>query len=316
MKAIGVDIFGGSQTIGHILEGWEVDTILEMTDDMLELNAYHFHKNYPKIDIRLPSDYKNDLDKYINKYDLLFANPPCSGLSAVNRWANADADINNHIYNVINIIKKIKPKIFLIENAPTLVTLGLPILKRINEMISDEYRLLIITDFAGNHNVPMKRRRTLVVGWKRDTFNGIPLIRQEVSIKYVGNFLDNIDNLPNMEFNSKNDLLFQRFYYLVKPLQSIFSAMTLNYDKIKDELTEKEKYQIDKFREFYYKKSSVWDKSSYRLSKDWFAPSLATVVRLMHPIENRDLYIREYARLMGYPDDFIFYPNECKCSTI
>ena len=43
MKAIGMYIFGGSQTIGHLLEGWKIDTILEMTDNMIENNAYHFH---------------------------------------------------------------------------------------------------------------------------------------------------------------------------------------------------------------------------------------------------------------------------------
>ena len=29
MKAIGMYIFGGSQTIGHLLEGWKINTILE-----------------------------------------------------------------------------------------------------------------------------------------------------------------------------------------------------------------------------------------------------------------------------------------------
>ena len=316
MKAIGMDIFGGSQTIGHLKEGWEIDTILEMTDDMLKINAYHFHKNYPNINIRLPKYYENDLDDYINKYDLLFANPPCSGLSSVNRWAKVDSDINNHIYNVINVVNKIKPKAFLIENATTLVSLGLPILKKINGMIKDEYRLLIISDLAGNHNVPMKRRRTLVVGWRRDTFNGIPLIEQHIVKTPIGEFLKNTDGLPNMEVNDETDNAFQRFYYLTKPYQSINLAMTFNYDQIKNELTEKEKHQVDRFRELYYQKHGVWDKSSFRSAEDGFAPSMASVVRLMHPTENRDLYIREYARLMGYPDDFIFYPNECECSTI
>ena len=39
MKALGMYIFGGSQTIGHMLEGWEVDTVLEMTDEMMENKA-------------------------------------------------------------------------------------------------------------------------------------------------------------------------------------------------------------------------------------------------------------------------------------
>ena len=53
-------IFGGSQTIGHLLEGWSIDTILEMTDGMTECNAYHFSKNYKNIDIILPKQYENN----------------------------------------------------------------------------------------------------------------------------------------------------------------------------------------------------------------------------------------------------------------
>ena len=62
--------------------------------------------------------------------------------------------------------------------------------------------------------------------------------------------------------------------------------------------------------------ANIWDKSSYRLDYNYFAPSITSISQFMHPIENRDLYIREYARIMGYPDEFIFYPEECKCSII
>ena len=48
MKAIGMHIFCGSQTIGHLLEGWKIDTVLEISEDMPNQNAYHFIKNYGK----------------------------------------------------------------------------------------------------------------------------------------------------------------------------------------------------------------------------------------------------------------------------
>lgn len=43
---------------------------------------------------------------------------------------------------------------------------------------------------------------------------------------------------------------------------------------------------------------------------------MTSLAQYIHPTEDRELYIREYARIMGYPDDFVFYPNECKCRTI
>ena len=86
MNAIGMYILGGSQSIGHLQTGFKIDRILEMTNDMHENNSYHFIKNYPDIPVILPkdwwsADYLNELSK--NKYDLLFANNPCSGLSQI-----------------------------------------------------------------------------------------------------------------------------------------------------------------------------------------------------------------------------------------
>ena len=79
MKAIGMYIFCGSQTIGHMKAGWDIDTILEMTDDMLDGNAYHFHKNYPNIDIKLPNEYENN-ESYLQE---LKNNPQVTMLSRV-----------------------------------------------------------------------------------------------------------------------------------------------------------------------------------------------------------------------------------------
>ena len=177
MKALGMYIFGGSQTIGHILEGWKIDAVLEMTETMSSQNAYHFIKNYPDISVKVPSEYEEN-DSYLKSlkkenYDLLFANPPCSGLSQINRHASADNKTNCYLYKVFDMISSITPKTFLIENAPTLTTVGFPILKTMCEQLNDKYYVLILNDLAGNHRVAMHRRRTMVVGFSRACFGGI-----------------------------------------------------------------------------------------------------------------------------------------------
>ena len=321
MRAIGCEIFGGSQTIGHLLTGWEVDRILEMTDDMTEYNAYHFVKNYPNIPVINFSDWHNE--EYLSKlgeYDLLFANNPCSGLSSINRNANVNNSANEHFYEVLFAIKNLKPKAFLIENAPTLTGLGLPILRDIQYKLKDLYKLVIINDLAGNHNVAMNRRRTLIVGTRKDFFNDkVANIEAEIQPMFtIGKALEGITNdMPNMEFDSRvNDKDLFRFYHLVPQKQSVMRILAEKFDEIKDDLSEDELRRVKRFRDTLHSKDSVWDKSSVRLDPNYIAPSLTSLAQYMHPTEDRDLYIREYARLMGYPDDFIFYPNECKCSTI
>lgn len=306
MKAIGMHIFCGSQTIGHLLEGWKIDTILEISDEMLDQNAYHFIKNYPNIGVKKPSEYEGN-EEYLDKlksenYDLLYSNPPCSGLSQINRNASASCAINSNIYKVINMVSRIEPKTFLIENAPTLTTTGLPILKDLVKLLPNYY-VTIINDYARNHNVAMNRRRTLVIGFNKNNFNKMPVIHQNVVETNVGNILNNIDYTYNKEYikESKPDTF--KYYKYVKGNYSLYDALVDN-DIIIDNAVAKIKYN----REHNLRS---WNKSPWRPKVDGLAPSMTSLTRIIHPIEDRDFYIREYAALMGYPNDFKFY-SECK----
>lgn len=194
------------------------------------------------------------------KYDLLFGNPPCSGLSSINRNANVNNDINKHIYEVADMIDRIEPKSFLIENAPTLIARGLPILKDISKKLSNKYRITIITDLAGNHNVPMFRKRTLVVGWNRNYFESMPIINCVVNNDYtVGKALSGLTgdspDMVKIDLNDKYD--FSRFYSLVKPGDPVVKTLCENYESIKDKLSEDEKVLVLRTKEKYDKGGSV-----------------------------------------------------------
>lgn len=128
-------------------------------------------------------------------------NCPCSSLSQINRNASVDGKNNIHFYRLFNIFKHVHPKAFVIENAPTLVKLGLPILKKLMEALGDMYRFTVVRDHAGNHEVAMSRMRTLVIGWRRDVFPRCPVIREDmhdiVTVK---------DTLGDMYDDTTNDM--------------------------------------------------------------------------------------------------------------
>lgn len=323
LKAIGVYIFGGSQSIAHMQCGWNVNRILEMTEDMTEYNAYHFKKNYPNIPIKKPSEWNDE--NYLNtlkceEYDLLFSNNPCSGLSSINRNANSEQPVNNRFFEVFNVIKQVTPKTFLIENAPTLVSIGTPILHQMTKILGDTYMFTIIRDMAGNHGVPMKRQRTFIVGWRRDIFkNNIPIINPNKKKQTtIGETLMGLNNdIPNMEFERDTILPnLKRFYNKVNPKDTILRALVREFDNIKGQLDESETKLVMDYIDKKNQNKNIWDKTAYRLDNDFTAPSMTSMAQFIHPTEDRELYIREYARIMGYPDNFIFYPSECKCSTI
>lgn len=309
MKAIGMYIFGGSQTIGHLKAGWEIDTVLEMTETMINENAYHFHKNYPNIKIIPPNEITEEyLESIKYKYDLLFSNPPCSGLSTINRNAGVDCKINDHIYEVVNVALNIQPKVFFIENAPTLTSRGLPILKNIAKLVENNYFLLIINDRASNHNVPMPRRRTFVIGFNKNYFKKIPIIHKEYIFTNIKKVFDDINYTYNKEFLNDSDQGLFHFYKYVMCCESFYRAMIRNGINT---LPEKVQRNVDKIKEKESLSKRTWDKSPNRLGYN-LSPSLTSLTRLIHPFLDRDLFIREYAAIMGYPDDFIFYQNECK----
>ena len=294
-----------------------------MTDDMPLNNSYHFIKNYPNIPVICPSEWKTN--KYLkslqnNTYDLLFSNNPCSGLSQINKNANVNQPINDRFFEVFDVIKKLQPKTFLIENAPTLVTIGTPILHKMVKLLGDDYCFTIIRDMAGNHNVPMKRKRTLIVGWNKKYFNSdIPIIKmnkeEEISVKTV--LEDVTENLPNMESNDKtewNNII--KHYDKIPQDSSVIRMCCEHFSDIKDDLNNNQLKTVLTAKAKLEEGKNIWDKSPWRLNENKQCMSMTSVSKFIHPTENRDLYIREYARIMGYPDDFIFYPDECQCSTI
>ena len=137
----------------------------------------------------------------------------------------------------------------------------------------------------------------------------MPFIDQNVNVSYVKDAFNGLtNNIPNMtKIDLKDKYDFSRYYDLVNQGDTIVKTLCYNLDKVRDTLTEDELSLILRTKEKYDKGGSVWDKSPLRLEKNGFAPSITSVNRYIHPTENRDIYIRECARLMGYPDDFIFY---------
>jgi len=323
LSAIGAYIFSGSQTIGHLNTGWKIDTVLEMTEDMTDTNAYHFCKNYPNINIKRPSEWSQNafLDTLKEKhYNLLYSNNPCSGLSSINKNAKVDNKVNNRFYEVFDIINHLNPDTFLIENAPTVVTLGLPILKDMVNILGEKYKFTIIRDMAGNHGVSMRRLRTMIVGWNKNKYEKIPEIKfvkqNKTTIKEI--FEGLTPDTPNMEFDNNRAIKnMEEFYRYVKHNESLMCGLYNNLNNLDiEKIPNEHKKQVKSFIEKKNNGERLWDKSSYRLDFDGVAPSMTSLAQFIHPVENRDLYIREYARIMGYPDDFIFYPNECKIPTI
>lgn len=327
LNAIGVFIFCGSATFGAERSGFKIDKVLEISEDIVKQNAYHFIQNRKDIPIVLPSEWEKNGYLHLNEksknYDLLYANCPCSGLSQINRNASVDSETNIHFYRTFDTIEQVKPKTFLIENAPTLIKKGYPILLDMVKQLGDEYKFTIIRDYAGNHDVAMKRMRTLVVGWRKDTFdNKIPLLHMnKLKQKTVKDLIGDLYNVPLGSIEGHvlhGDRDWKKYDSVVIPYVKQNSSMLLStiehFGTLKNNFEDDAPTmkQINGAIDRKSKGQNVWDKTPWRPRENGPAPSLTSVSCFIHPTLDRQWTLREYARLMGFPDDFKLETNECE----
>jgi site-specific DNA-cytosine methylase len=325
MKVLGAFVFAGSASIGVMNNGYTPTQILELTDDMYLDNGMHFVHNYPQVPMVPPSVWENS--KYLEKlrqenYDLLYGNPPCSGLSlGVRGGQSHEKGPNCHQYRYMNIVKGVQPRAFMYENAPTLITTGKPILDDFIKNLPN-YNFTIIREFGMYHNVAMKRQRTFFIGWRKDAFPQIPTLHMgktdvPTTVKEIigdlydvelGTFL-NHDLVPNRPYQEV-EYIFPDVPFVKGGHKTVNWVICDNYAKYEPTLPEKVKKALT--TQLYKQNNDLgyWDKSSQRPNPDKQAPSMTGYSSFIHPIHNRQFTIREYARLMGFPDTFEILPHK------
>lgn len=325
LKVMGSFIFCGSATIGVMNNGVVPEQVLEISDGMLQDNAKHFIHNYPDIPVIPPTVWENEdylAELKAKEYDLLYANPPCSGLSLGVRGPQShEKGPNCHQYRYMEMIKKIQPKAFMYENAPTLITTGKPILNDFVKYL-DEYNFTVIREFGMYHNVAMKRQRTFFIGWRKDAFPFIPTLNMgktevpttvreiigDLFDKPLGSFL-NHDLIPQRPYQDVEQF-FEDVPFTEGGHKTVNWVICNDYKKYESRLSEKTKKAL---KTQLYKQNEglgYWDKSAQRPNPDKQAPSITGYSSFIHPIHNRQFTIREYGRLMGYPDTFEFLPDK------
>lgn len=105
--------------------------------------------------------------KYKNKVDLLAGGVPCQAFSQAGMRKGFDDARGSLMLEFIKMVKRIEPKMFMIENVRGLVTHNggktiKEIIDRLNE--NDLYNIRYKVLNAVNYDVPQKRERVIIVG--------------------------------------------------------------------------------------------------------------------------------------------------------
>lgn len=318
-KLNAIDLFSGCGGLskGFIDAGFNI--IVGVDNDQAALNT--FVKNHSGA-VALNADLsKEETFKEIKKIagkrkiDVIIAGPPCQGFSLTGP-RNFDDKRNKLYLAIIEMVRKYKPKAFIIENVPGMATLYKgeiknEILKRFTTMgYNIECRVLCAADYG----VPQIRKRLIFMGIRNDI--GRPEFPDiQFSSKNYRTCRDAISDLPSLE----NSIGESESSYTTKPMTEYQKLMRGSCKVLHNHLgtnhTQMVKDTIALVPEGgnYKDLPSGWGESRRfhmawtRLNGDAPARTVDTGHRnLFHYKYNRVPTVRESARIQSFPDDFIF----------
>ena len=108
----------------------------------------------------------------LNQVDVIFATPPCQGMSTANYKKKDEKPRNSLVVEAIKLIMDIHPKIFVFENVRAFIkttckdisgedmTIGESIMKNLSDRYNIEYKVINFKDYG----IPSSRPRTIVIG--------------------------------------------------------------------------------------------------------------------------------------------------------
>lgn len=254
----------------------------------------------------------------MQQLDVLFATPPCQGMSSVNYKKTVDEQVRNSlVVQAISIIQHIRPKIFVFENvrafmkttctdiSGTDMTIEESIKRNLAELYNIEYKIINFKDYG----VPSSRPRTIVIGTSKQLrnvapFNLFPVRREEITLREA------IGDMPRLGFGTKDECDFLHF---ARPFPEYQRAWIHNLQEGKsafDNPEETRPYKLDTKGNRVPLKGAYMGNKYRRLF--WDKPCACITTRndqlasqdTIHPEDDRVLSIRELMRLMTIPDTF------------
>lgn len=254
----------------------------------------------------------------LDDVDVVFATPPCQGMSTANCKKNSNEKVRNSlVVEAIKIIKEVAPKIFAFENVRSFMKTicsdisgdDISIQESIFRNLSNEYYIFHKVINFKDYGIPSSRPRTIVIGTRKDLRNISPLclfpIKQpEITLRdAIGDLkslkFGEIDDTDILHFARKYDSYMESWIADLKEGQSAFE----NPD-------DKKPFKIDKDGNKVILKGAEMGNKFRRLR--WNSPCSCIATRndqlasndTIHPSDNRVLSIRELMRLMTIPTEF------------
>ncbi|NFM16726.1 DNA (cytosine-5-)-methyltransferase [Clostridium sporogenes] len=295
-----VELFAGAGGLALGLEKAGFNTV-----GLVEIDKYcckTLKTNRPKWNI-INDDIVHVAEKGIREYigyeeiDLLSGGYPCQAFSYAGKKLGLDDVRGTLFYYYAEILRQLKPKMFLAENVKGLVSHdgGKTLSTMINVFEQIGYKVQYEVLSAVNYGVAQKRQRIVIIGTRKDFENKIQY-KYPKAFDYIPTLRNALKEVPKSE-GAKYPEKKKRVLELVPPGGY---WRDLPDDIAKDYMGKS--YFSGGGRTGMARRIG-WDEPCLTLT---CSPAQKQTERC-HPDETRPFTTREYARIQSFPDDWNFY---------
>jgi DNA (cytosine-5)-methyltransferase 1 len=252
-------------------------------------------KNHSGMNVVCSSMDTLKLTEYIGKVDLLTGGIPCQSFSQAGLRKGLDDPRGQLMLKFANMIETLKPSIFMIENVKGLIThnSGNTIIEIINllnknNLYDIDYKLLNAFDYG----VPQKRERVFIIGKlisKNISFNYPEINTQKIVLKDV---LVNVPPSNGAVYNEEKIRLFKQIPQ---------GGCWVNLPK-----ETQRQYLGNSYLSGGGKRGILHKLSMEKPSLTLLCTPSQKQTERCHPLEERPLTVREYARIQTFDDSYEF----------
>lgn len=313
------DLFAGvgGMSEGFKMAGFNISFAVEFDKDI----AYAYQQNHEgtkmfnsdicQLDVK-------ELHKEFPDIDVIIGGPPCQGFSQKGKRLSLDDPRNFLFMQYVRFVKEFKPKYFVLENVPAIITTSKGYFKdQIVKAFSDlgydvKYGILSASDYG----VPQERHRAVFLGQKgkleidlpkpngmhttiKDAIYDLPFIASG-----EGTEVADYDKAPFTEYQK---IMRKGSKHLYNHIATKHNAVALRRLAMLPKGADREVLPPEERTKSIY--SGTWcrmkeDDISVTITTRYDTPSSG---RFTHPILDRCITTREAARIQSFPDIFRFY---------
>lgn len=322
-----LDLFcgAGGLSLGFDMADFDIIGGIDFDQEALDTHKSNFNDGFDFCGDIAELDDDFVLEKFSEGVDVIIGGPPCQGFSVANMQQKdiENDDRNKLFYQFIRFVRLLKPKAFVMENVPQILTKDDGHVKKVMLDVMDDLGYNVNTKvlIASDYGVPQRRRRAFFVGINKDLnkifdFDNIQkkptvTVEEAISDLYVFDKTTKQSTVDD-EFDLKNEPRSEFQKLMRKNSNNKVYNHNIKYPK---DIVQKRMEYVPEGGNWKNVPEEMWDtvrnnrhSSAYRRlnSQDVSITIDTGHMNYFHPKYNRVPSVRESARIQSFPDDFIF----------